>query len=107
MHEDNAGGILAAATGGGILTFALAPLTLPIIGLTIAFTLPLLLIGVVASIPVAIVAGVFFAIARAVRAVRERSKESPSPRPRPGHRPQRLQRHRLHPVSGGAPDTRE
>jgi hypothetical protein len=106
MHEDNAGGALTAMTGAGILTFALAPLALPIIGLTIAFTLPLLAIGVVASIPVAVVAGIYFAVARVVRAVRGRSKESPSPRPRSGHRPQRLQRHRLHPVSGGAPDTR-
>jgi hypothetical protein len=92
MHEDNGGGLLAALTGGGILTFALAPLTLPIIGLTIAFTLPLLAIGVVASIPVAVVAGIWFGMRALVRALpKPRAKQKREQGPSAVRKPAREQ----------------
>ena len=53
------GGVIAAL---GMLGFALFPLAIPFVLLTALFTAPLLLIGVAAAVPVAILAGITAAI---------------------------------------------
>jgi hypothetical protein len=75
-------GIAAALTGLGALTFALAPLALPILILTLASLVPLLAVGLVVAIPVALIAGVVAAI----RAIGRRGRPSaagPTDRRRP------------------------
>ena len=84
MTDDSAealDGVLAAATGAGVLTFALMPLAIPIIALTIVFTVPLLLIGVAVTIPVALVAAAFAAVRALVRAVAKLRAEREESRP--------------------------
>jgi hypothetical protein len=58
---DTASGIAAALTGLGILTIALFPFAIPIALLTAAFAAPFLLLGVVAALPLVIVASVVLA----------------------------------------------
>src|SRR5262245_28632735 len=55
-------GISAATTGLGILTFALFPLVLPILILTVAALVPLLAVGAILAIPVALIAAVVLGI---------------------------------------------
>jgi hypothetical protein len=62
-------GVVAALTGIGIVTFALFPLSLPILILTAASLLPLLAVGIVVAIPFALIAAVVLAI----RAIRRRA----------------------------------
>jgi hypothetical protein len=75
-------GISTALTGGGVLTLALAPLALPILILTIAALVPLLAVGLVLAIPIALIAGVV----SAVRAIARRVRPSGG-RPADPHRP--------------------
>ena len=63
-------GITGVATGIGVLTFALFPLALPIVILTIVATLPLLLPVVVLGAAAAILTGMWFAIRGAGRGFR-------------------------------------
>jgi hypothetical protein len=63
-------GITGVATGIGVLTFALFPLALPIVILTIVATLPLLLPVVVLGAGAAILAGIWLAIRAAGRGAR-------------------------------------
>jgi hypothetical protein len=58
--------------GAGILTVALAPLAIPILILTAAFALPLLL----PLIPIALIAGLVYLPVRLVRAIRRRRHAS-------------------------------
>jgi hypothetical protein len=62
-------GVAAALTGIGIVTFALFPLSIPILILTAASLVPLLAVGIVVAIPVALIAAVVLAI----RAIRRRA----------------------------------
>jgi membrane protein implicated in regulation of membrane protease activity len=62
-------GVVAALTGIGIVTFALFPLSLPILILTAASLLPLLAVGLAVAIPVALIA----AVALAIRAIFRRA----------------------------------
>lgn len=59
---DTASGITAAITGLGILIGALFPFAIPILLLTAAFRAPLVILGLVAALPLAIVAGAVLAI---------------------------------------------
>jgi hypothetical protein len=68
-------GISTALTGGGVLTLALAPLALPILILTIAALVPLLAVGLVLAIPIAVIAG----IVAAIRAIGRRGRPSAGP----------------------------
>jgi hypothetical protein len=61
-------GVAAGLTGLAILTMVLAPLALPILILTIASVLPLLAVGLVLAIPVALIATLW----AGVRALRRR-----------------------------------
>jgi hypothetical protein len=63
-------GVTGVATGIGVLTFALFPLALPIVILTIVWTLPLLAPLVVLGAAAAILAGAWLAIRGAGRGVR-------------------------------------
>jgi hypothetical protein len=62
-------GILAALTGLGVVIFALFPLSIPILILTVAALVPLLALGAVVAIPVALIAVALLA----VRAIRRRA----------------------------------
>jgi hypothetical protein len=57
-------GVLGVGTAGGVLTFALFPLVLPILVLTIVATLPLVAIGLVAGLLVGVVIAPIKLIAR-------------------------------------------
>jgi hypothetical protein len=75
MESDNSRsdwifGITGVATGIGVLTFALFPLALPIVILTIVWTLPLLAPLIVLGAAAAILAGAWLAIRTAGRGVR-------------------------------------
>jgi hypothetical protein len=59
---NTASGIAAAITGVGELMMALFPFAIPILLLTAAFTAPLVILGVIVALPLAIVAGVVLAI---------------------------------------------
>jgi hypothetical protein len=63
-------GFLAATTGLGVVTFALFPLALPILILTVASLIPLLAIGLVVAIPVGAVAFVVLVVRAIVRRAR-------------------------------------
>jgi hypothetical protein len=67
-------GISTGLSGLGILTFALAPLALPILILTIAALVPLLAVGLVVAIPVGVIAGVWVAIRAIGRRVRSAAR---------------------------------
>jgi hypothetical protein len=69
----SASGIAAALTWIGILTFALFPLAIPLLILTAVFTAPLALLGVLAVVPVGIVAGLVLAGRRIARRLRGRT----------------------------------
>jgi hypothetical protein len=75
-------GIAAALSGLGALTFALAPLALPILILTVAALVPLLVVGAVVAIPIALIAGVV-AVVRAIGRRGRRSAARPADRRRP------------------------
>jgi hypothetical protein len=79
-------GISTALTGGGVLTLALAPLALPILILTIAAVVPLLAVGLVLAIPVAVIAGVVSAV-RAIARLARPSSARPANRHRPAGMP--------------------
>jgi hypothetical protein len=70
------------AVGLGILTFALAPLALPGILLTLVFVAPLLLLGLAA----ALVVGVPVAIGLGIRALARRIQGRPRPERREDQR---------------------
>jgi hypothetical protein len=72
-------GISTALTGLGILTVALAPLAMPILILTIAALLPLVLIGAAVALPIGLIAGLLLGIrALSRRAERRRPPASPT-----------------------------
>jgi hypothetical protein len=75
-------GIGTALTGLGVLTFALAPLALPILILTLASLVPLLAVGVAVAIPIALIAGAVMAI-RAIGRHGRPSAARPADRRRP------------------------
>jgi hypothetical protein len=79
MRTDTASGIAAAATGIGILTFALFPLAIPFLLLTAVFAAPLVIIPVAAPLPIAIVAGVVVAIRRVWRWLGARRRPARTP----------------------------
>jgi hypothetical protein len=54
--------------GGGIITMALAPLAIPIIGLTLIATIPLVLIGVAGALAAAVVALPILLLVKGVQA---------------------------------------
>ena len=62
-------GVVAALTGIGIVTFALFPLSLPILILTAASLVPLLAVGAVVAVPVVAIGAVVLAIRAIVRRV--------------------------------------
>jgi hypothetical protein len=64
LAADTASGVAAAITGVGVLMVALFPFAIPILLLTAAFTAPLVILGLVAALPFAVVAGVVLAIRR-------------------------------------------
>ena len=70
-------GIGAVATGLGVLLFALFPLALPIVILTIAATLPLALPLVGLAATAAIFAGMWLGIRSAGRGIRRRESARP------------------------------
>jgi tetrahydromethanopterin S-methyltransferase subunit D len=71
-------GVAAGLTGLGILTMVLAPLALPILILTIASVLPLLAVGLVLALPVALIAGLWLVVRRvARRPTRARARSQP------------------------------
>jgi hypothetical protein len=59
---ETAVGFLAATTGLGVVTFALFPLALPILILTVASLIPLFAVGLVVAIPVGVIATVVLVI---------------------------------------------
>ena len=70
-------GISTALTGIGILTVALAPLAMPILILTIASLLPLVVIGAAVALPIGLIAGLVLVIRALVgRAKRRRPPAS-------------------------------
>lgn len=66
-------GIAAALTSGGVILFALAPLALPILILTLVATLPLLVVGLAVGLVLAILAAPVIL----VRRLRRRDGASP------------------------------
>ena len=64
-----ASGTAGALTGLGVLLFALAPLAIPILIVTAVFVAPLVLVGVAAALPIAVVAGVLLIIRATARRV--------------------------------------
>lgn len=60
----------AWAVGAGIITMALFPLALPIIALTAAAAIPLLLLGLAVALVVAVVAGPIILLRRLRRTIR-------------------------------------
>lgn len=78
-------GIAAALTGLGILTVALAPLAMPILILTIASLLPLLVVGLAVGLPIALIAVVWLGIRSLARRRRrwDRRGDLPGRRPVP------------------------
>jgi hypothetical protein len=54
--------------GGGVITMAVAPLAIPIIGLTVIAVLPLALIGAAAALAVAMVAIPILLVVKGVQA---------------------------------------
>jgi hypothetical protein len=70
----------AWAIGGGILTFALFPLVLPILLLTAAFVLPFLLAGLAIALVVAVVAAPILLVRR-LRSATGRGAPAGSPSP--------------------------
>jgi hypothetical protein len=97
-RDDWVSGTAAAATGLGVLTFALFPLALPIVALTIVATLPLAVPLVVPAAVGAILSGMWLGVrtlARAVRLLRRparggRAGARPHPEPAVGARPRAL-----------------
>ncbi len=69
-HSDWFSGTAAAATGLGVLTLALFPFALPVLVLTIAATLPLVLPLVVVAGVAAILRGTWLGIRAAGRGIR-------------------------------------
>ena len=64
-----ASGTAGALTGLSVLLFALAPLAIPILIVTAVFVAPLVLVGVAAGLPIAVVAGLVLAIRATARRV--------------------------------------
>jgi hypothetical protein len=82
-------GASAVLVGGGILTFALFPLALPLIALTVVATLPLVLIAVAVGLLAAILAAPILllrGLRNAVRDERRRRRARPVPTPAAGTR---------------------
>lgn len=75
MSKETLFGITIPLAGAGVLLFALAPLALPFLVLTIAATLPLVAVGLV----LALVAGVIAApVVLVRRLLRRRARYEPS-----------------------------
>ncbi|MGH2985550.1 MAG: hypothetical protein ACRDLO_02545 [Solirubrobacterales bacterium] len=81
-------GTAAAATGVGILTFALFPLAIPIVVLTIVATLPFALPLIAVAAIAAILIGAWLGIRAAGRGIR-RLGRGPGRRASPGRTPNR------------------
>jgi O-antigen/teichoic acid export membrane protein len=75
--SDWASGAAAAATGLGILTFALFPLAVPIVILTIVATLPLALPVVVLALAGAILVGIWAVLRAVVRGLGRLGRRAP------------------------------
>ncbi len=76
-------GISTALTGIGILTVALAPLAMPILILTIASLLPLVVIGAAVALPIGLIAGLVLVIRALARRRRRSDRRGDLPGPRP------------------------
>jgi hypothetical protein len=61
---DIASGTAAALAGLGVLTVALFPISIPILLLTVAFTVPLVIFGAALLLPVALVAAAVVGVRR-------------------------------------------
>ena len=73
-------GIVGVIAGAGVLVFALFPLAIPFLLLTAVFTAPLILIGIGAVLPVAMVAGLVLAIRGIVRRLGGRGGDEDRPK---------------------------
>ncbi len=75
MSKETLFGITIPLTGAGVVLLALAPLALPFLVLTIAATIPLLLVGLAVGLVVAVVAAPVVGARRLLR----RYRGTPSP----------------------------
>lgn len=84
-RAETVNGVAAAATGLGVVTFALFPLAVPIVILTVVATLPLVLplvpLAALGAILYAVWVGVR-AVGRVVRRLRRPSRKGVGPPPR-------------------------